>query len=114
MAFDQKQRDLLQAHLQGKGMVCPACQNQRWQLVQVISLPAPDGVALTNPLVQAALAKASPTGPSFLVPKVFAGKEEMTLPVAVVACTTCFFLMTFAWRPIVEQAVQGAAGGQKL
>jgi hypothetical protein len=76
-------------------------------LVEVLAIPVHEATKFSNPLVIKALRAIDarqPEGPQpFTAAKILAGAQERTFPVAVVACAECFYVMQFAWKPIVEK-----------
>ena len=116
MPFDQKQSEILMQHVQGKGLICPSCQNKSWHLVDIITLPMQGTNVLTLSQLAPVLLKqaAGRSVPDFTVAKVLSGKDEKGLPVAILGCSVCYFLMTFGWRPIVEDYLKRTSGGEKL
>jgi hypothetical protein len=115
MPFDADQARTIQNHLAGRSLVCPVCASKQWQLlVEVLAVPVHSARLFTNPKIQDALRsieakrKSTEPGPAFTSGKGLMGEVEKTFPVAVVACVECFYVMQFAWKPIVDKV--GAGG----
>ena len=107
MPLDKTQAKILHAHLVGKQLHCPACGNKQWNIVEIMSEPVHTAGTLTTPIFLKVFAHNAKDAPSFLAPKGTSTATGLTFPVAVVSCTNCFFIMQFAWRPIVERAARG-------
>src|SRR5580692_2662556 len=105
MPFDQKQSEIMHQHVSGKGLTCPSCANRSWHLVDILTLPVQGANVLSLPQLAPILLKqaANRSAPDFIVAKALAGKDEKGLPVAILGCSICYYLMTFGWRPIVEE-----------
>ncbi len=117
MPFESEQAQLLQKHLKGKRIVCPLCDTKVFQLVEVISIPI-QGVGLIDPryvkLFPELKEMLSPDDDlgikKFTSPLALGSSNEQkprTLPVAIMSCTNCHYLMQFAWMPIVHEALGG-------
>jgi hypothetical protein len=116
MPVDAEQARILQEHLRGKSLVCPLCSNQSWHLVEVVSLPTESAGLLTHPNVNRILSPKIETAifgegnvPNFTGSStMLMGKDTgRRLPVAIIACSNCFYLVQLAWLPIVGSRRRG-------
>jgi hypothetical protein len=116
MPVDAAQAKILMDHLKGKTLVCPLCSNKAWHLVEVVSLPTETAGLLTHPNLNRVMSPETadklfgePDKPNFVSPgALIAGKDSgRRLPVAVIACSNCFFLVQLAWLPIVGRQRHG-------
>jgi len=92
----------MQEHLRGRTRSCPVCGEKQWDFSDIVAPsilePAPQVPDMLYGGLRPNLGLASrATGGYTVTTRRFA--------IAVLTCTTCFYVMHFAWKPI-----QGAHG----
>jgi hypothetical protein len=113
VAIDENQAKILEQHLRGKNLVCPLCATKSWDMVAVVTVKAGSPNLLTHPnFGQGALSpllkifgdKDAPA--KFTTPMSFQGSNvsEPYLPIAIIACANCHYLVQLAWLPIVAES----------